>query len=351
MIRNYCCFLTLGVLVFSGCTSSRIRDAKLPLNPQYAKVQTPVLHPMPVQRRSVGLTHNIQQIQPQPITRLQPEPAEPASDYIDLQPVTIPVQPTPMLVSTPAVVTTHSQTVEAVPATRMDESWITPGSQQSLPIVEPEAVTVQPEIQDAPVPATVVTTDPEPTLDSVKLLTNESDVQDDALVLLDVDHPKTTGGESDVLVMPEENITKPQDMPKAEVSEDHLVLLDVDSPPLPIRTVMQQPSSETATQASEPSSQVVQTIAQADDPAVESGEIHMPEMTLDTTANKPEIVEENIPAKPEPKPESYQVNKGDTLWSIATRFYGNGQMWLDIARHNRIRHADEIAVGMVLRLP
>jgi nucleoid-associated protein YgaU len=69
-----------------------------------------------------------------------------------------------------------------------------------------------------------------------------------------------------------------------------------------------------------------------------------------TSPQEPEVIEVPKPVI-EPKPERYTVQKGDTLWSIATRFYGNGQRWLDIARTNRIYRSDRVSEGAVLQLP
>jgi len=48
---------------------------------------------------------------------------------------------------------------------------------------------------------------------------------------------------------------------------------------------------------------------------------------------------------------TYTVQRGDTLWSIASRQYGNGQRWRDIAAANGITNERQLAVGQVLVLP
>lgn len=50
-------------------------------------------------------------------------------------------------------------------------------------------------------------------------------------------------------------------------------------------------------------------------------------------------------------PETYTVVYGDTLWSIARRFYGNGKFYKKIAAANGIQDPNVLAVGQVLRLP
>lgn len=47
----------------------------------------------------------------------------------------------------------------------------------------------------------------------------------------------------------------------------------------------------------------------------------------------------------------YTVVKGDTLWGIAKKFYGNGAKYKDIAKANNISNPDIIRVGQVLLIP
>lgn len=47
----------------------------------------------------------------------------------------------------------------------------------------------------------------------------------------------------------------------------------------------------------------------------------------------------------------YTVVRGDTLWGIAKRFYGNGSRYPEIARANNIPNPDIIHVGQVLLIP
>jgi len=48
---------------------------------------------------------------------------------------------------------------------------------------------------------------------------------------------------------------------------------------------------------------------------------------------------------------SYSVQKGDTLWNIAVRAYGDGYRWLDIASDNGLENPDLIHSGNALTLP
>ncbi|HKS44191.1 MAG TPA: LysM peptidoglycan-binding domain-containing protein [Amycolatopsis sp.] len=48
---------------------------------------------------------------------------------------------------------------------------------------------------------------------------------------------------------------------------------------------------------------------------------------------------------------TYTVVDGDTLWDIAKRFYGNGNLYPVIARANGIENPDIIRPGQVLVIP
>lgn len=49
--------------------------------------------------------------------------------------------------------------------------------------------------------------------------------------------------------------------------------------------------------------------------------------------------------------DTYTVVKGDHLWGIAVRAYGDGYKWSDIAKANNIARPSYIEVGQVLKLP
>jgi len=48
--------------------------------------------------------------------------------------------------------------------------------------------------------------------------------------------------------------------------------------------------------------------------------------------------------------DTYEVVKGDSLWTIAVRAYGDGYQWVKIARENKIVNPDIIHVGNMLTL-
>lgn len=48
---------------------------------------------------------------------------------------------------------------------------------------------------------------------------------------------------------------------------------------------------------------------------------------------------------------TYTIQKGDTLWTIAVKVYGNGQRWQDIAAANPNANPNRLIVGQKLTLP
>lgn len=48
---------------------------------------------------------------------------------------------------------------------------------------------------------------------------------------------------------------------------------------------------------------------------------------------------------------TYEVVKGDSLWKIAIRAYGDGYKWVDIAKENKITNPNFIYSGNILVLP
>ena len=57
--------------------------------------------------------------------------------------------------------------------------------------------------------------------------------------------------------------------------------------------------------------------------------------------------------KPEAEAQMYTVQKGDTLWKIAEKFYGNGSKYPEIVKANTppVKNPDLIQPGWVLRIP
>lgn len=48
---------------------------------------------------------------------------------------------------------------------------------------------------------------------------------------------------------------------------------------------------------------------------------------------------------------TYEVVKGDNLWNIAVRAYGDGYQWLKIAKENKLANPNLIHPGNILTLP
>jgi len=49
--------------------------------------------------------------------------------------------------------------------------------------------------------------------------------------------------------------------------------------------------------------------------------------------------------------ETYTVVKGDNLWQIALRAYGDGYQWVKIARENKLANPNLIHSGNILKIP
>ena len=48
---------------------------------------------------------------------------------------------------------------------------------------------------------------------------------------------------------------------------------------------------------------------------------------------------------------SYSIQRGDTLWSLASRYYSNGQRWRDIAAANPGINPRRMRVGQIVVIP
>ncbi len=64
-----------------------------------------------------------------------------------------------------------------------------------------------------------------------------------------------------------------------------------------------------------------------------------------------ERVESPQPRQETARYEEYEVKKGDSLWVIARRFYGNGAKYKQIEEANRLRPGQELQPGMTLKIP
>lgn len=78
---------------------------------------------------------------------------------------------------------------------------------------------------------------------------------------------------------------------------------------------------------------------------VEYRAITIPKLT--TTVKKPST--RSTTSKP--KPRTYKVVKGDTLWAIARKFYNNPYRWPEIKAKNGIKNERLLQIGTVLIIP
>ncbi len=63
--------------------------------------------------------------------------------------------------------------------------------------------------------------------------------------------------------------------------------------------------------------------------------------------------EGKVPPAPSAGSQTYTMKAGDTLYSLARRFYGDGKLWTKIfeANKDKIRDVSDIPIGTVLVIP
>ncbi|QQS38540.1 LysM peptidoglycan-binding domain-containing protein [Candidatus Woesebacteria bacterium] len=71
---------------------------------------------------------------------------------------------------------------------------------------------------------------------------------------------------------------------------------------------------------------------------------------VDTTINADETGESDMPSD-KIEGETYTVVRGDNLWKIAERAYGDGYKWVDIAKANKLVNPSIIHAGNVFVIP
>ena len=347
MIVKKLLLLGFGVVLIAGCQPSRSQDAHLPISPQLSKVQTPVLHAMPVRGQLRTSSQWVWQDQSPSYSSLGTYTSSPT--YL--------VNPSELQQS---VAVTAAQapvsSTQMIPLQPLGDQGNR--SRKSLAVLpSPQPVENSSWIQE-------VKTVELSSIDQAGFARmNDSLSQTYTLELLDVDalvqSSDAVGTISDAPVIVEESaITPVNELPAEPVV---LPTLFPTSPPLPIRQPVDQwistpdvyvPAAKDVVESEDvgvvamPQSQTftnldAMIITTNEDVSVahQAAGQALPEFAM------PQVVELQR------RPDSYVTQKGDTLWSIAKRFYGNGQQWKLIARYNLIHRPDRMTAGVTLQLP
>lgn len=77
----------------------------------------------------------------------------------------------------------------------------------------------------------------------------------------------------------------------------------------------------------------------------------LPEAEVGAAAVSPEPTKAPSPSGLIAEATTYTVVKGDHLWGIAVRAYGDGYKWVEIARVNNLKNPNLLFVDTVLTLP
>ncbi|MAX26643.1 MAG: hypothetical protein CMJ19_19290 [Phycisphaeraceae bacterium] len=392
--RLGCLLLGLGVL--AGCHPSRSEYIKMPRNPQYAKVQTPVLHPTPAPPRATSPYAPYRQTMPvttmstttQPVQTWQPQvqPQTPPMPIVT-QDMNTPIMPT--VLSEPVVLSQQEVMVapENSSQTKVDYTWIKPADGSSTsPTIQPstlpdvqqsDALVLLPieqsQLQSQPYQPTGQptgsTTTISPILQAIMASSDETETQtslpaesqkqrNEQLVLLGNDSQEQNQNAASLqdVANPTDDVmdSTPNVGAVAEPQTFNSTRQTATSDEAPVEQMRESQdvvvSESVTTEQARPSEPEAMDETDRAIAALLATPAPVSQQTL--VMAEPEV--EPVPV-PQPvvqiKPDVYQVRKGDTLWSIAMRYYGNGQRWLDIARSNGIHQADALHVGQTLKLP
>ncbi len=115
--------------------------------------------------------------------------------------------------------------------------------------------------------------------------------------------------------------------------------------------VLTLPETEVAEASTEPSVAPAETVTPDASPvAIESIEPIATVASPEPAASSSPVITEEKSTEPI-SAATYTVVHGDNLWTIATRAYGDGYKWTEIARENNLLHPNLIHAGNVLILP
>lgn len=79
--------------------------------------------------------------------------------------------------------------------------------------------------------------------------------------------------------------------------------------------------------------------------------LNLPKVTAKTPTTMANDQKNTTQVGPKISGDSYKIAKGDNLWNIAVRAYGDGYKWVDIARANKLTNPGLIHVNNTLKLP
>ncbi|MDO8452577.1 MAG: LysM peptidoglycan-binding domain-containing protein [bacterium] len=87
-------------------------------------------------------------------------------------------------------------------------------------------------------------------------------------------------------------------------------------------------------------------------PSVEAKKVTVVEITTTVVEQKPDSPGLQFGSAPKNpiSGDTYTVVKGDHLWGIAIRAYGDGYKWVEIAKNNKFSHPDLLFVGQEVKL-
>jgi len=60
---------------------------------------------------------------------------------------------------------------------------------------------------------------------------------------------------------------------------------------------------------------------------------------------------QEVKGQPVSLPASHTISEGETLWSIAEKYYTSGYNWVTLAKENNLSNPDYVQAGSVLSIP